>query len=73
MMLPGRDMQQKKELARKLRELVAGELGVDSLMVSVSVEDIPIGKWVEAMDRIPDDSILIPETERDGYPWAGCC
>ena len=71
-MLPGRDMDKKKSLARKLRALVAEELGVDALIVSVSVEDIPPEGWDESMERVPVDAILIPEQETCD-PWRCCC
>lgn len=72
-MLPGRSMEKKKELARKLRKLTAEELGVDPMIISVSVEDVTLEKWNESMERIPDDSILIPEQEATDNQWAHCC
>lgn len=72
-MLPGRDLEKKKALARKIRQFVAEELHVDPLIVSVSVEDVPIEKWDESMKRIPDDSILIPEQECSSESWIGKC
>ncbi|WP_295936137.1 tautomerase family protein [uncultured Alistipes sp.] len=74
-MLPGRDMEKKKALARKLRAFVARELEVDALIVSVSVEDIPLDKWNESMARIPEGAILIPEQEKSeqGNGCKCCC
>ena len=70
-MLPGLDMEKKKDLARKLRALVSDELGVDAMIVSVSVEDIPFDQWNEFMERVPEGTILIPE-QQNSDPWKTC-
>ena len=59
-MLPGRTPEQKINLAHKLRELLAGELGVDKMIVSVSIEDVEFSNWDKYMTRIPDNAIEIP-------------
>ena len=60
-MLPGKSSEQKKKLARKLREILASELGMDRVLISVSIEDVDFKNWDEFMDRIPDQAIMIPE------------
>lgn len=50
-MLPGRTPEQKKSLARKLREVLSEELNVDNLLVSVSVSDLPIEGWGGGISR----------------------
>ncbi|MGN1157099.1 MAG: 4-oxalocrotonate tautomerase family protein, partial [Agathobacter sp.] len=41
-MIPGRDEDAKRRLAKKAQELLIKELGVDSKYVSVSIQDIPM-------------------------------
>lgn len=71
-MLPGRTPERKKALARKIRDMVAEELGVDRMIVSVSVEDVTMENWNEFMARVPDDSILIPEENDDDEKFKKC-
>ena len=40
-MIPGRDDKAKKEIAEKVQNFLAKELGIDTGFVSVSIEDIP--------------------------------
>lgn len=56
-MIPGRDDEQKKDLALKVQNFIVDELKVDKKVVSVSVEDIPFDQWAESMEKFPD-SIL---------------
>ena len=74
-MLPGRTPEQKKNLARKLREALSVELGVDKLIVSVSIEDVDLSNWEGFMQRIPDHSIIIPEENKDdeNSKKCNCC
>ena len=48
-MIPGRNDQAKKEIAEKVQNFLAKELGIDKGFVSVSIEDIPKEKWQEHM------------------------
>ena len=74
-MLPGKSSEQKKKLARKLREILASELGMDRVLISVSIEDVDFKNWDEFMDRIPDQAIMIPEEKYDDekYKKGTCC
>ncbi len=76
-MLPGRTPEQKKSLACRLREALASELGVDKLLVSVSVEDLALENWDGFLKGLPDDSILIPETDKEDEKFknrtCNCC
>mgnify|MGYP003623478219 CR=1 FL=1 len=74
-MLPGCGPEQKKCLSRKLREVLAAELGIDKVIVSVSIEDIDLSQWEQFMDRIPDEAIMIPEEkcEDEKYKKDPCC
>lgn len=65
--LPGCSPQEKKLLARRLKEEAANLMGVTSCTVSVSVKDLPIEDWDAFIRELPDDEIVIPETCR----W--CC
>lgn len=58
-MIPGRDRKTKQILAEKLCNTLIETLGVESKFVSVSVEDIEMEKWESAMQRIPQDTMII--------------
>ena len=58
-MYPGRTTEQKLKLAKKIQSLVIEELGVDSKVVSVSVEDIPQDKWKDNIAQFPNDVMYI--------------
>lgn len=60
--LPGYNPQEKKLLARRLKEEAANLTGVTAYTVSVSVKDLPIEKWDDFIRELPDDEIIIPET-----------
>lgn len=74
-MLPGASREQKKSLARKLKKAMAEELRLNPTIISVSVVDLPIDKWEKFIDNIPDDSIIIPETDNneDTFYNFSCC
>lgn len=59
--LPGYSPQEKKLLARWLKEATANLMGVVPCTVSVSVKDLPIEKWDDFIRELPDDEIVIPE------------
>lgn len=71
-MLPGRTPEQKKSLARKLREVLCQELEVDNLLVSVSVSDLPFEGWSEFLGDLPEESIIIPEECNDEKDFNHC-
>lgn len=71
-MLPGRTPEQKKSLARKLREVLSEELNVDNLLVSVSVSDLPIEGWGEFLGQLPQESIIIPEEKNENQAFSNC-
>lgn len=60
--LPGYTPQEKKLLARRLKEVAANLMGVIPCTVSVSVKDLPIENWGDFIKELPDDEIVIPET-----------
>lgn len=60
--LPGYSQQEKKLLARKLKDVAACFTGVAPCTVSVSVKDLPMEKWDKFIKELPDDEIIIPET-----------
>lgn len=74
-MLPGRTPAQKKSLARKLREVLSQELDVDKMIVSVSVNDLPMEGLDKFLTELPDDSIIIPEEKNDDEKCkkGSCC
>lgn len=59
MMYPGRDEEAKKNLARKIQNLVMEEFNLPEAVVSVSVNDIEKEVFPEAMARIPKENIVI--------------
>lgn len=59
--LPGYNLQEKKQLARNLKNTVAALLGVAPVSISVSVKDLPIEDWNEFIRELPDNEIIIPE------------
>lgn len=63
--LPGYSLQEKKLLARRLKEEAANLMGIVPCTVSVSVKDLPIENWDDFIQKLPDDEIIIPETYRE--------
>ena len=63
--LPGYSLQEKKLLARRLKEEVASLMGVTSCTVSVSIKDLPKEEWDKFLYELPDDEIIIPETYKE--------
>lgn len=59
--LPGYSLEEKKQLARELKNTVAALMGVAPVTVSVSVKDLPLEDWNEFLRELPDDEIIIPE------------
>ena len=58
-MFPGRSEEIKKNLAEKLRETAAKELGVDEAVLSVSVGDVEKDDWnKEVAESVPEKEIL---------------
>lgn len=58
-MIPGRNHQQKKDLAQKVQDFLAAELNLEKQYVSVSIADIPVEHWQESMDKFPDNILYI--------------
>ena len=58
-MIPGRDEETKLALARRNKEFLAGELGIDPKFVSVSIQDIPVEDWQKSMERFPDEILYV--------------
>ncbi|EGG51962.1 tautomerase enzyme [Paraprevotella xylaniphila YIT 11841] len=58
-MIAGRDRKTKQILAEKLCSTLIETLGVESKFVSVSIEDIEMEKWESAMQRIPENTMII--------------
>lgn len=63
--LPGYSLQEKKLLARRLKEEAANLMGVTSCTVSVSIKDLPKEEWNKFIHELPDDEIIIPETYKE--------
>ena len=62
-MSPGRNDQAKKEIAEKVQNFLAKELGIDKGFVSVSIEDIPKEKWQEQSLSFYKLKIIIVNTK----------
>lgn len=63
--LPGYGIQEKKLLARKLKEVVTTFMKVSPVLVSISVRDLPMEEWDKFIRELPDDEIIIPETYKE--------
>lgn len=59
--LPGYSVEEKRMLARRLKEATANLLGMMPCTVSVSVKDLPYRQWDDFIRDVPDDEIIIPE------------
>lgn len=58
-MIPGRDDNAKKEIALKVQQFLAEELGIDEKFVSVSIEDVPKEDWGKHMERLSDRVMFV--------------
>lgn len=58
-MIPGRDDTAKKEIAVKVQQFLAKELGIDEKFVSVSIEDIEKEKWNAHMEQMKDKKMFV--------------
>lgn len=58
-MLPGRSREVKQELAERLRDTLRKILGVDEKLISVSIEDVELKDWDDAMKRFPEENMFI--------------
>ena len=58
-MIPGRDEETKRVLAKRTQEFLAGELGIDPKFVSVSIQDIPMEDWQQSMEQFPDEIMYV--------------
>ena len=58
-MIPGRDEETKRVLAKRTQEFLADELGIDPKFVSVSIQDIPMEDWQKSMEQFPDDIMYV--------------
>ena len=58
-MIPGRDEETKRLLAKRTQDFLAGELGIDPKFVSVSIQDIPMEDWQKSMEQFPDDIMYV--------------
>lgn len=53
-MIPGRNHEQKKEIAVKIQKFLAEELKISENFITVSIEDIPMESWEEHMKGMTD-------------------
>lgn len=59
--LPGYTDEEKRMLARRLKEAASNLLGIMPCMVSVSVKALSYHKWDDFITSLPDAEIVIPE------------
>lgn len=59
--LPGYTDEEKRMLARSLKDEASQRLGMQPSMVSVSFKDLPYDKWDKFIDNLSDSEIIIPE------------
>ena len=58
-LIPGRDEETKRVLAKRTQAFLAGELGIDPKFVSVSIQDIPMEDWQQSMEQFPDEIMYV--------------
>lgn len=59
--LPDYSLQEKKQLARELKNTIAALTGETPICISVSVKDLPIDDWNAFICELSDDELIIPE------------
>ncbi|MBR6062098.1 MAG: tautomerase family protein [Spirochaetales bacterium] len=59
-MYPGRSEEIKSNLADKIQKCVINELGIDSKVVSVSIEEIKPENWQANVDKFKDNMYIEP-------------
>ena len=59
--LPGYTDEEKRILARSLKEAASNLLGIMPCMVSVSMKDLPYHQWDDFISTLSDGEIVIPE------------
>lgn len=65
-MIPGRNDAEKQDIARKVQEFLAGELGIEERFVSVSIEDVPLEAWNAHMEGMKGKKCL--SNHKSGLP-----
>lgn len=58
-MIPGRDDEAKLEIARKVQDFLAKELGIEEKFVSVSIEDVAKEDWNAHMESLADKKMFV--------------
>ncbi len=58
-MIPGRNNEEKLKLAKKVQKFISDELNIEDKFVSVSIEDIEIGKWNNHIENMKDKHFFI--------------
>lgn len=58
-MIPGRNNEQKIEIAQKVQKFLANELKLENKYISVSIEDIPLENWDDSMKKVPDSILYV--------------
>lgn len=58
-MIPGRDDNDKKNIALKVQKFLANELGIEGKFISVSIEDIPKEDWQKHMEGLQDKIMFV--------------
>lgn len=61
-MIPGRDKETKKVLAKKVQNFLSEELCLDKKYITVSIEDIQKENWNSYMEGFPDN-IMFAKSE----------
>lgn len=56
-MYSGRTEEKKADLAKKVKDLMVQELGVEEQYVVVSIQDIEREDWEEAMKQFPEGTV----------------
>jgi len=58
-MFPGRSLEVKADLAKKVQDFLVKELNLEEKYISVSIEDVAVENWDESMKKIPADTMYI--------------
>ncbi|MBT9779664.1 Tautomerase enzyme [Clostridium sp. MCC353] len=66
-MIPGRDQNEKRDLAIRVQNFICEELNLEKSVVSVSIEEIPLERWDAHMEQIPPETILTKGAIHDKF------
>lgn len=58
-MFPGRDQEEKKQMAQDIQMLLWEKYQIEKNVLSVSVQDVPKEKWNDFIKNVPADTFFV--------------